>query len=214
MLDFYIWMCPRQSRQQQQLDSAQRHAHKLNDQKQVFLSFMQFGPSLKTYLIGRWWIGWVNQFLFRNDSFNGMFLILFNIKWLQHGNYIMKVKMYKTGIIELAGWWHIFFGFVTSGNNDYLSPEAIQFLVWLKVGPTLTQIDLSFSRLDLDLRPLDEISCLEILILDNCSLTDQHQLPAIPSLRTLRYLMGISAKIFIGICQVLRIGTKTTWLLR
>ena len=60
------------------------------------------------YLIGKWWIGWVNQFLFRNDSFNGMLLllILFNIKWLQHGNYIMKVEMYETGIIKLAGWWH------------------------------------------------------------------------------------------------------------
>ena len=43
-------------------------------------------------------------FLFWNDSFNGMFLILFNIKRLQHGNYIIEVKMYKTGIIELAGW--------------------------------------------------------------------------------------------------------------
>ena len=77
-------------------------------------------------------------------------------------------------------------GFVP-GNNDFLSHEAIQFLAGLQVGPTLTQIDLSFSRLDLDLRPLDQITCLEILILDNCSLTDQHQLPAISSLRTLRY---------------------------
>ena len=25
-----------------------------------------------------------------------------------HCNYIMKVKMYKTGIIELVGWWHLY----------------------------------------------------------------------------------------------------------
>ena len=40
----------------------------------------------------------------KDGNFSGMFLILFNIKRLQHGNYIIEVKIYKTDVIELAGW--------------------------------------------------------------------------------------------------------------
>ena len=51
-------------------------------------------------------------FLFRNDSFEGMFLILFNIKWLQHGTYIMKVwnvwnRYYRIGRVVTCITTHV-----------------------------------------------------------------------------------------------------------
>ena len=81
-----------------------------------------------------------------------------------------------------------YFRFVAGDKEKYLSRDGLRFLVGLRDSAALTFVDLSFSRLDLDLRPLEQITGLEILILDNCGITDQHDLQAAPTLRTLRYL--------------------------
>ena len=62
-------------------------------------------------------------------------VILFNIKWLQNDNYIMKVKMYKTSIIELAGWWHEYQTLDYSGiwivKAVWLTYSQISNVIWL-----------------------------------------------------------------------------------
>ena len=78
---------------------------------------------------------------------------------------------------------------IPAGEREtYISQDGLRFLGGLSIAPVLSSVDLSFSRPDFDLRPLEQLTRLDILILDNCSLTDDHHLPAIESLRTLRCL--------------------------
>ena len=56
-----------------------------------------------------------------------------------------------------------------------------------QLGSTISELDLSFCRLALDLRPLEALLVLQSLTMDNCGLTDAHCLPYLNYLHTLRY---------------------------
>ena len=54
------------------------------------------------------------------------------------------------------------------------------------LGRNILDLDLSFSLVDVDLRPLEQLFALQTLVLDNCGVLDKHCLPFLYHLHTLR----------------------------
>ena len=54
------------------------------------------------------------------------------------------------------------------------------------LGRNILDLDLSFSLVDVDLRPLEQLFALQTLVLDNCGVSDKHCLPFLYHLHTLR----------------------------